>query len=221
MNNDHFQYNRLLEGNKKFVQETENEDPTFFQRLSQTQHPKIFWIGCADSRVPANQITSTMPGEIFVHRNIANIVVHTDMNCLSCLNYAVSALKVEHVIVCGHYGCGGILASMDRHFHGSIDAWLGHIKDVYRLHQKELEEIEDMESRYRRLVELNVVEQTLNVCKTPVVQKAWQRGQSVHVHGWVYDVSNGRIKDLGAGLSKSEDLDDIFTLKFNFTEEIQ
>ena len=203
-------YQKLLEGNREFVERVSKEDPTFFERLAKTQSPKILWIGCADSRVPANQITSTLPGEIFVHRNVANVVVHTDMNCIACLEYAVGVLGVEHVVVCGHYGCGGVLAAMGNDHLGVIDNWLGHIKDVYRLHKDELDAIEDEYERGRRFVELNVVEQVLNVCKTSTVQKAWQEHQRPWIHGWVYDLGNGVIKDLNVNVSNHEDLRDIY-----------
>lgn len=203
-------YQKLLEGNREFVERVSKEDPTFFERLAQAQSPKILWIGCADSRVPANQITSTLPGEIFVHRNVANVVVHTDMNCIACLEYAVGVLGVEHVVVCGHYGCGGVLAAMGNDHLGVIDNWLGHIKDVYRLHKDELDAIEDEHERGRRFVELNVVEQVLNVCKTSTVQKAWQEHQRPWIHGWVYDLCNGVIKDLNVNISNHEDLRDIY-----------
>ena len=203
-------YNRLLEGNRKFVHLTSLKDPNFFKKLSEAQTPKVLWIGCSDSRVPADQVTSTLPGEIFVHRNIANVVVHTDMNCLSVLEYAVSVLKVEHVIVCGHYGCGGVMAAMSQVRHGAIDNWLRHIKDVYRLHQAELDAIKDDTLRARRFVELNVVEQVINVCRTSTVQLAWQNEEGPQVHGWVYDISNGIIKDLKVSLDDHDDLRPIY-----------
>jgi carbonic anhydrase len=207
-------YQKLLEGNLKFVELTSLHDPTFFQRLASAQRPKTLWIGCADSRVPANQITSTLPGEVFVHRNVANVVVHTDMNCLTCLEYAVQVLKVEHVIVCGHYGCGGVLAAMGSDHLGAIDNWLCHIKDVYRIHHEELDAIEDEVQRGRRFVELNVIEQVFNVCKTSTIQKAWQGDPYPHVHGWVYDLCNGIIKDLDVNIRSHEDLINIY--KFDF-----
>ncbi len=203
-------YRKLLDGNRQFVQLTSLHDPDFFKKLSEAQTPKVLWIGCSDSRVPANQITSTLAGEIFVHRNIANVVVHTDMNCLSVLEYAVSVLKVEHVIVCGHYGCGGVAAAMSQVHYGAIDNWLRHIKDVYRLHQAELDAIEDIKLRERRFVELNVVEQVINVCKTSIIQLAWQKENGPRVHGWVYDISNGIIKDLNVDLDDHDDLRPIY-----------
>lgn len=207
-------YRRLLEGNRKFVRDVSEKDPGFFERLAAAQKPKVLWIGCSDSRVPANQITSTLPGEIFTHRNVANVVVHTDMNCLSVMEYAINVLKVEHVIVCGHYGCGGVLAAMGQDHYGVIDNWLRNIKDVYRLHKDELDAIEDEDLRGRRFVELNVIEQVFNVCKTSTIQKAWQEENRPWVHGWVYDLSNGIIKDLDVNITNHQDLVDIY--KFDF-----
>lgn len=207
-------YRKLLEGNDQFIAEMSVRDPEFFDRLSATQTPKVLWIGCADSRVPANQITSTLPGEIFVHRNVANVVVHTDMNCLTVVEYAINVLKVEHVIICGHYGCGGVLAAMGSDFYGMIDNWLCHIKDVYRMHKNELDAIEDLHERGRRFIELNVIEQVLNICKTSTIQKAWQEGQRPWVHGWVYDLANGKIKDLQVNIRNHDDLVNIYKVDF-------
>ena len=207
---DETTYNRLIEGNRTWVNLTNLHDPNFFSTLEAAQKPKVLWIGCADSRVPANQITSTRAGEIFVHRNVANVVVHTDMNCLTVLEYAVNVLEIEHVIVCGHYGCGGVLAAMSQKHYGVIDNWLSHIKDVYRLHTEELEAIEDLQERGRRFVELNVVEQVLNVCKTSTVQKAWREHERPHVHGWVYELGTGLIKDLNVNIKDFEDLRRIY-----------
>ncbi len=207
-------YQKLLQGNQDFIDRISQQDPQFFEKLSQAQTPKVLWIGCADSRVPANQITSTLPGEIFVHRNVANVVVHTDMNFLTVLEYAVTVLKVEHVIVCGHYGCGGVLAAMGQDHYGVIDNWLRHIKDVYRMHREELDSIEDQDQKGRRFVELNVIEQVLNVCKTSTIQKAWEETQLPHVHGWVYDIANGKIQDLNCNIANHQELIDIY--KFDF-----
>lgn len=207
-------YQKLLQGNHDFIERVSKQDPQFFERLSQAQTPKVLWIGCADSRVPANQITSTLPGELFVHRNVANVVVHTDMNLLTVLEYAVTVLKVEHVIVCGHYGCGGVLAAMGQEHYGVIDNWLRHIKDVYRMHKDELDDISNSEERGRRFVELNVIEQVLNVCKTSTIQRAWEETQLPHVHGWVYDLANGKIKDLDCNIANHTDLINIY--KFDF-----
>lgn len=205
-------YKELLAGNQRFVQESRAQDPNFFERLANAQRPKVLWIGCADSRVPANQITSTLPGEIFVHRNIANVVVHTDMNCLSVIEYAVNVLAVEHVIVCGHYGCGGVKASMDNCQYGNIDNWLRHIKDIYRLHLDELESVSDPEQRFRLLVELNVREQVYNVCKTSIIQDSWRKRNLPHVHGWVYDIGNGIIKDINVNIKNAGDLGEVYRL---------
>ena len=189
-------YNQLLLQNKAWVAQKNQEDKEFFSRLTNIQQPKFLWIGCSDSRVPANEITGTNPGEIFVHRNIANMVVHTDMNMLSVLDYAVNVLEVEHVIVCGHYGCGGVRAAMTDKQFGVIDNWIRHIKDVYRFYHDELEAIADMKERENRFIELNVIEQVKDVTQTSIVQNAWQKRQGPYVHGWVYDVGNGLIKDL-------------------------
>jgi len=205
-------YTRLLENNKSWVKKKLELDPNYFNKLSAGQNPDYLWIGCSDSRVPANQITGTQPGEIFVHRNIANMVIHTDMNMLSVLSYAVEVLKVKHIIVCGHYGCGGILAAMGNKQYGLIDNWLRNIKDVYRLYERELDSIQDTEARGRRLVELNVMEQVGDLSKTSIVQNAWERNQPLHVHGWVYDIHDGIINDLGVSLTGSDSLRNVFKL---------
>jgi carbonic anhydrase len=206
----HITYEDLLNGNKTFVENTLKEDPEYFNTLAKGQNPPVLWIGCADSRVPANQITNTKPGEIFVHRNIANMVIHTDMNMLSVLDYAVNVLKVRHVIVTGHYGCGGVIAAMGNQSVGLIDNWLRHIKDVYRLHAAELDRIADEGKRADRFVELNVIEGVYNLCKTTIVQKAWQSGQELSVHGWVYALSTGIIKDLNVSVNNSSNLGSVF-----------
>ncbi|MCF8244345.1 MAG: carbonic anhydrase [Saprospiraceae bacterium] len=203
-------YHKLLDNNIKVTQARLVEDPDFYKNLSLGQQPKVLWIGCADSRLAANEITGTRQGEIFVHRNIANMVVHSDMNMLSVLDYAVNVLKVEHVIVCGHYGCGGIEAAMSNKQYGLIDNWLRHLKDVYRLYQQELDAIEDEPKRLRRFVEVNVFEQVFDLCKTSIIQNAWQHRQAPHVHGWVYDISTGLIKDLDVTVRIDEDLTKIF-----------
>lgn len=188
-------YNKLLLANKEWAQEQITGDPDFFKRLSALQTPEFLWIGCSDSRVPADKITGTQPGEIFVHRNIANMVVHTDVNLLSVLDYAVNHLKVKHVIICGHYGCGGVKAAMTNHDYKYIlNMWLRNIKDVYRLHREELNAIGDEEARTDRLVELNVIEQVMHLSKTSIVQRAWQNEQRPHLHGWVYGLKDGLIK---------------------------
>jgi len=205
-------YKKLLENNKNWVANQLSIDPTYFEKLANSQNPEYLWIGCSDSRVPANQITGTLPGDIFVHRNIANMVVHSDMNILSVLSYAVEVLKVKHIIVCGHYGCGGVIAAMENKQFGLIDNWLRHIKDVYRLHFKELDAIKDNKQRTDRLVELNVIEQVHDLGKTSIVQNAWKREQPLHLHGWVYDVKDGIIKDLDVNFKGTSDLHSVFHL---------
>ncbi len=203
-------YEQLLLQNRAWVEQKMQEDKDFFNRLANVQTPEFLWIGCADSRVPANEITGTNPGEIFVHRNIANMVVHSDMNMLSVLDYAVNVLEVKHVIVCGHYGCGGIKAAMINKQIGLIDNWIRHIKDVYRMHQDELEAIEDMKVRQDRLTELNVIEQVYDLGKTSIIQNAWQKRGGPYVHGWVYDVGNGLIKDLKVTMHDDSEMPDVF-----------
>lgn len=204
---------KLLENNRQWVTEQLNQDPEYFSHLAHSQSPEFLWIGCSDSRVPANQITGTEPGEVFVHRNIANMVVHSDMNMLSVLSYAVEVLKVKHIIVCGHYGCGGVLAAMGGKQYGLIDNWLRHIKDVYRLYHSELDAITDKELRARRLVELNVIEQVNDLSKTSIVQNAWNNDQPLMIHGWVYDIADGLINDLGVSAKSPLDLHKVFHLE--------
>jgi carbonic anhydrase len=188
-------YERLLLENKAWAEGKTADDPQYFKRLAGIQNPEFLWIGCSDSRVPANEITGTQPGEIFVHRNVANLVINTDVNLLSVLDYAVNHLKVKHVIVCGHYGCGGINAAITNHdFKAVLNMWLRNIKDVYRIHKKELDGIPDMELKTDRLVELNVQEQIFNLAKTSIVQKAWKHEKRPHLHGWVYGLKDGIIK---------------------------
>jgi len=206
-------YHSLLEGNREFVKNTLDADPEYFENLAKGQSPPVLWIGCADSRVPANQITNMPPGEIFVHRNIANVVVHSDMNMLSVLDYAVNVLKVKHVVVTGHYGCGGVIAAMGNQQVGLIDNWLRHIKDVYRLHKDELDAITDQAERSNRLVEFNVIEAVYNLCKTSIVQNAWKNNQSLGVHGWVYSLKTGLITDMKVSAYDNENLDGVFRLK--------
>ncbi len=205
-------YLRLLENNKTWVKEQLDLDPAYFEKLSKGQSPEYLWIGCSDSRVPANQITGTEPGEVFVHRNIANMVVHSDMNMLSVLSYAVEVLKVKHIIVCGHYGCGGVIAAMKNQQFGLIDNWLRHIKDVYRYHHIELDAIEDENERARRFVEVNVQEQVHDLGKTSIVQNAWRRNQPLHIHGWVYDINDGLINDLKVTFTCTKDLHKVYHL---------
>ena len=189
-------YDKLLLENKAWAAEKVQNDPEYFTKLAGIQTPEFLWVGCSDSRVPANEITGTAPGEIFVHRNIANMVVHTDVNLLSVLEYAVNHLKVKHVIVCGHYGCGGVKASRAQHNLGIINKWIMHIKDVQRIHPEELQAIGDENARTNRLVELNVIEQVTNLAKTSVIQKAWKDRQAPHLHGWVYGLEDGLIKPI-------------------------
>lgn len=187
-------YEKLLLENKAWAQEQNSIDPEFFPRLAAQQAPEFLWIGCSDSRVPADKITGTQPGEIFVHRNIANLVVNTDINLLSVLQYAVEVLKVKHVIVCGHYGCGGVKAAMNNHHYGIINYWLKEIKDIYRLHREEVDALESEDDRVNRLIEINVREQVFNLVKTSIIQKAWKQNNAPHLHGWVYGLNDGIIK---------------------------
>jgi carbonic anhydrase len=187
---------QLFANNRAWVARVTREDPQFFERLKHQQRPELLWIGCSDSRVPANQIVGLLPGDVFVHRNIANVVVHTDLNCLSVLQFAVDVLEVRHIIVCGHYGCGGVGAALNEQRLGLVDNWIRHIADVREQHAEELEAVTDPEARLRLLCELNVRAQVDNVAKTTVVQDAWARGQSVRLHGWIYDVADGLLRDL-------------------------
>jgi carbonic anhydrase len=191
----------LLRNNRAWAADRVKGDPAFFSRLARQQAPEFLWIGCSDSRVPANEIVGLDPGELFVHRNVANVVVHSDLNCLSVLQFAVDVLKVKHVIVCGHYGCGGIRAAMDRDAHGLIDNWLRHVQDVERDHENELAGIADAEARESRLCELNVIEQVRNVSRTTVVQDAWRDGHALQLHGWIYGLKDGLISDLRIQIS--------------------
>lgn len=203
-------YKKLLDNNKEWVAKQLKVNPEYFEDLAKGQSPEYLWIGCSDSRVPANEITGTRPGEVFEHRNIANMVVHSDLNLLSVLSYAVEVLKVKHIIVCGHYGCGGVAAAMSNKQFGLIDNWLRDIKDVYRLHQEELDAIENEAERGRRFVELNVMEQVMDLSKTSIIQNAWTNKQPLHIHGWVYDIHNGIIKDLEVTYTGIEDLHAIY-----------
>lgn len=203
-------YQDIFENNKQWVKGKLQQDPDYFNKLAKGQKPPILWIGCSDSRVPANEITGTEPGEIFVHRNIANMVVHTDMSMLSVLDYSVNVLGVSHVIVCGHYGCGGVNAALDNKQVGIIDNWLRHIKDVYRLHKDEIDAIPTLEAKQRRMVELNVQEQVFDLTKTSIVQNAWARGQFLQVHGLVYDISNGILKDLDVTVGDNNEIDAVY-----------
>lgn len=203
----------LFENNRNWAESIKKVHPDFFQKLSEQQSPEYLWIGCSDSRVPANEIVGLMPGEIFVHRNVANIVVHTDVNCLSVLQYAVDVLKVKHIMVVGHYGCGGVRAAMGNQKLGLIDNWLLNIKDIYRQHREKIEAIPDEEKRLSLLCELNVVEQVKNVCHTSIVQDAWDRDQPLAVHGWIYSLRNGGLKDLNVCMTGKGQLDDIYRIE--------
>jgi carbonic anhydrase len=187
---------KLLENNKVWAAHMVQQDPDFFKRLVSVQRPDYLWIGCSDSRVPPDQVTQAKPGEIFIHRNVANQVIHTDMNLLSVLQYAVEVLEVKHIIVCGHYGCGGVKAAMTRHDYGLINKWLRHIKDIYRLHQEELDNIADENLRLNRLIEINIIEQAYHVADTSIVQRAWKKRHAPDIHGWVYDLADGILKPL-------------------------
>ncbi|MGY8941534.1 MAG: carbonate dehydratase [Flavobacteriales bacterium] len=200
----------LLNGNVSWVQNTLKRDPEFFNKLSAGQSPRFLWVGCADSRVPATEITDALPGSIFVQRNIANMVVHTDSNLLSVVNYAVKVLKVKHIIVCGHYGCGGVQAAMGNESFGFLDNWLMHIKDVYRLHQDELDSIKDEQKRFDRYVELNVLEQVGNLAKVSFIQEEWEEGEFPQIHGWVYSLKDGLLKDLDISRNSNDGLDNVY-----------
>ena len=202
----------LFDMNRAWADEIKQNNPDFFTELSKQQAPEYLWIGCSDSRVPANQIVNLPPGAVFVHRNIANVVVHTDLNCLSVIQYAVDVLKVKHIVVCGHYGCGGVKASLDKTEHGLIDNWLRHIKDVSRFNADKLDQL-DPEAKVDRLCELNIIEQVRNVCNTTIVQKAWRAGADLSVHGWIYSIENGILKDLDMSVSTLEELVEINRVK--------
>lgn len=207
-------YKQIIENNKKWVESKLKMDPEYFRNLAKGQKPPLLWIGCADSRVPANQIIGAQPGEVFVHRNIANMVIHSDMNMLSVLDYAVNVLQVQHVIVCGHYGCGGVKAAMGNQSIGIIDNWIRHIKDIYRVHKNELDGISDENIRFDRFVELNVIEQVYDLAKTSIVQGAWSKDQDLTIHGWVYGVDSGVVKDLGVNFKNNSELDEVYQLNF-------
>lgn len=200
-------YEGLLQGNKDWVTATLDEDPSYFKRLSAGQKPPVLWIGCSDSRVPDNQVTNTLPGDIFVHRNIANVIVHTDINMMSVVDYAVNVLEVQHIIVGGHYGCGGVEAAMGTKQFGIIDNWLRNIKDVYRLHSAVLDEITDEKKRLEKLVELNVIEGVYNLSRTSIVQNRWASGKKLGIHGWVFSLETGLITDLKVTVQSNEELE--------------
>lgn len=206
-------YKKMLDNNKEWVLKTLEKDPDFFSDLAKGQTPPLLWIGCSDSRVPANEIIGAKSGEVFVHRNIANMVIHSDMNMLSVLDYAVNVLKVKHVIVCGHYGCGGVKAAMGNQSIGIIDNWIRHIKTVYRLHDKYLDSIEDETQRFNAFVEINAKEQVFDLAKTSIVQNAWKNGQDLMLHGWVYGLNSGYVTDLEVNISSNQELDEVYQLK--------
>lgn len=205
----------LFQNNKEWVASRLSKDPNYFRQMAEAQDPLYLWIGCSDSRVPANEIVGLEPGELFVHRNVANLFPHTDFNCLSVLEYAVDLLKIQHVIVCGHYGCGGVKAAMEDHHLGLVDNWLRNIRDVYARFKDELEKISDQKQRYNRLSELNVMQQVLNICHTTIAQGAWTRGQPLWIHGWMYDLATGTLKDLDCCLSSIDQVEDIYRIRFS------
>lgn len=196
----------LFENNRKWASRISETDPTFFSKLARQQSPEFLWIGCSDSRVPANEIIGMLPGELFVHRNVANLVIHTDMNCLSVLQYAVEILRIKHIIVCGHYGCGGVKAAIESQPHGLIDNWLRHIRDIHRRYSEEIARLPTSEDRINRLCELNVIEQVKNVGNTTIIHEAWGRGQALDIHGWIYSISDGLLKDMDACVSSAAEL---------------
>jgi carbonic anhydrase len=198
---------RLFEKNRAWSEAQRAHDPQFFEKLAAIQRPEFLWIGCSDSRVPANQITGLQPGEVFVHRNVANVVVHTDLNCLSVIQFAVDVLKVQHIIVCGHYGCGGVKSALDGDRLGLINNWLRHIEDVRDKHQALISPLATAQARWNRLCELNVIEQVMQVCRTTIVQDAWARGQRLAVHGWIYGLADGLLRDLEMSLHQASDLE--------------
>ncbi len=200
----------LFEQNRRWAAAVEAESPGFFKRLSELQHPEYLWIGCSDSRVPANQITGLLPGEVFVHRNIANLVVHSDLNCLSVVQYAVDVLKVRHILIVGHYGCGGVRAAMEKQRHGLVDNWLRHVQDLRQKHMKLFGHLEDNEDRIRKMCEINVVEQVFSICHTTIVRDAWEREQPLTVHGMVYDLTDGILKNLEVSVSKHRQSHDLY-----------
>lgn len=208
-------YKKIIANNAKWVESQLEIDKDFFKDLAKGQNPPLLWIGCSDSRVPANEIIGAKSGEVFVHRNIANMVIHSDMNMLSVLDYAVNVLKVSHVIVCGHYGCGGVKAAMGNQSIGLIDNWIRHIKDIYRYHEIYLNSIEDETERFNKFVEINVQEQVIDLAKTSIVQNAWRNGQQLTLHGWVYGLNSGYITDLDVNMKNNEDLDEVYRLKFS------
>lgn len=207
----------LIQNNKKWAQNLTLNNPQYFKTLSQQQNPEYLWIGCSDSRIPPNEIVGLNPGELFVHRNVANLILHTDMNCMSVVQFAVEVLKVKHIIVCGHYGCGGVRTAMENHQHGLIDHWLRHIKDLYKAKQDELDIIENKTARQDRLCEINAIEQAYNLSYTQFVQNAWDRGQELNIHTWIYGLEDGLVKDLGVSFSDSKHIPELFRLNAQLT----
>ncbi|MBU3681791.1 MAG: carbonate dehydratase [Flavobacterium sp.] len=208
-------YKKIIENNKQWVENQLAMDADYFKDLAKGQQPPLLWIGCSDSRVPANEIIGAKAGEVFVHRNIANMVIHSDMNMLSVLDYAVNVLRVKHIIVCGHYGCGGVMAAMGNQSIGLIDNWIRHIKDVYRLHEDYLNSIENEHDRFNTFVEINVQEQVFDLAKTSIVQGAWRNGQDLTIHGWCYGLNSGYVTDLDVNMSSNSELDEVYRLKFS------
>jgi len=203
----------LFDNNRKWAENIKKSDPDFFADLSKHQHPEYLWIGCSDSRVPAAEIVDLLPGQLFVHRNIANLIVHTDMNCLSVLQYAVFVLKVKHIIVCGHYGCGGVQTAIEDEEHGLIDNWLLSIKKIYQKHQAKIDALQNYKDKVNVLCELNIIEQVKNVSQTTIVQRAWQNGQELTVHGWIYNIEDGRLKDLDVCVTNLDEISQIQKFK--------
>ncbi|HBZ68298.1 MAG TPA: carbonate dehydratase [Deltaproteobacteria bacterium] len=201
----------LLENNRAWAVSMREQDPAFFSKLAEQQSPEYLWIGCSDSRVPANQIVGLLPGELFVHRNVANVVTHTDLNCLSVLQFAIDVLRVKHVIVCGHYGCGGVGAALRQERLGLVDNWLGHIRDIVGKHERRLAGFRDDDARFRRLCELNVIEQVVNVSQTTIVRDAWVRHQSLMLHGWIYGIHDGLLRDLQITAERPEEIEPLYT----------
>ncbi len=196
----------LFDRNREWAEEIKAEDPEFFSKLSNQQAPEYLWIGCSDSRVPANQIVNLLPGEVFVHRNIANLVIHTDLNCLSVIQYAVEVLKIKHVIICGHYDCGGVKAAMEPYEHGLIDNWLSHIRDTHRIYKSQINGLKTKKEQLDRMCELNVIEQVNNICQTTVVQNAWKEKQDLTIHGWIYGIEDGILQDLNVCITGPDDI---------------
>ena len=207
------QFKKLLEGNEAWIKNIGRFKPSIFEEMAEGQHPPYLWIGCADSRVPAEEITNSLPGSIFVQRNVANMVVHTDYNLLSVVNYAVKALKIKHIIICGHYGCGGIKAAMSNASYGLLDNWLAHIKDVYISNKEEIDSVEGEVEKWKKYVEVNVKAQVDNVARLAFIQEEWKNGEFPYIHGWVFDVETGKIKDLGLTINTADHLDEVYRFK--------